>query len=73
MSAPNFTPLEEALRQLHGGVRALMLIGVGAGDTDDGAAINFVADKMLEDVEAARAWFDAAHAEVKDSGPRAVS
>ena len=69
----DFTPLEVALRQLHGGVQALMRMGTGMQDNDDGAAVNFVADKMLEDVEAAQEWFRAAHAEASLSGPRAVN
>ena len=69
----NFTLIEVALRQLHGGVQALMRMGTGMQDNDDGAAVDFVADKMLEDVEAAQEWFMAAHTEANLSGPRAVS
>ncbi len=73
MTSYDFSTLEEALSQLQGGVQCLMRMGDGMQDSRDGAALNFVADAMLKDVDVAQEWFRAAHTVARLSGPRAVS
>ncbi len=79
MSAPNHYALEEPLRRLRGMARILMRTADGFGNSEDGEALNFLADAMAKDVGVVTEWFHEAHAAVqahhaaKGSGPRAVS